>query len=143
MTEKRGIKLTIVERLKLLECLPKEGTFADLKILRKLKETLSFDEAEHKEFGIELVWECPDCKNRVASTTQPKCSEHDEAVLMTPTTVLTWKPEASVIEKEVFLGSRAKELTGDALKKLDNASKLTESHISIYEKFVAPAKKDA
>lgn len=47
------MKLNVLERLALLSVLPKEGNFATLKIVRKLREDLSFSEEEIKRFGIE------------------------------------------------------------------------------------------
>jgi hypothetical protein len=47
------MKLTVLERMALLHALPQEGNFATLKIVRKLREDLSFSEAEYKAWGIE------------------------------------------------------------------------------------------
>lgn len=43
------MKLSILERLILLGTLPREGNFTTIKIIRKLRETLSFSEEEHKK----------------------------------------------------------------------------------------------
>ena len=45
------MELTVSERLVLLGILPKEGDFTTLKIIRQLREELSFDEAENAEIG--------------------------------------------------------------------------------------------
>jgi len=42
------LKLNTAQRLVLLDVLPKEGNYTTLKIVRKLKESLSFSEEEHK-----------------------------------------------------------------------------------------------
>ena len=42
------MKLTVLERLTLLNTLPKEGDYTTLKIIRKLQDDLSFSEDEHK-----------------------------------------------------------------------------------------------
>lgn len=46
------MELTVWERFKLLEVLPKEGDFATLKIVRKMREGLSFSEEDFQRFGI-------------------------------------------------------------------------------------------
>lgn len=43
------MKLTVLDRILLLGMLPKEGDITTLKIIRKLREDLSFSETEHKE----------------------------------------------------------------------------------------------
>ena len=43
------MKLSVLERLALLNVLPKEGNVTTLRIVRKLREDLSFSEEEHKE----------------------------------------------------------------------------------------------
>lgn len=40
--------LSTADRLVLLSILPQEGNITDLKIIRKIKDDLSFDEADHK-----------------------------------------------------------------------------------------------
>ena len=46
------MKLSVRERFMLLSILPPEGNFATLRIVRQLREALSFSEAEHEHFGI-------------------------------------------------------------------------------------------
>ena len=42
------MELTVKERIALMDALPREGNFADLKIVRTLQDSLSFSEEEHK-----------------------------------------------------------------------------------------------
>ena len=42
------MKLSVLDRLVLLNALPKEGQVTTLKIVRKLQDDLSFSEEEHK-----------------------------------------------------------------------------------------------
>ena len=42
------MKLSVADRLTLLNVLPKEGDYTTLKIVRKLRDDLSFSEEEHK-----------------------------------------------------------------------------------------------
>ena len=55
------MKLSVLERLTLLNILPKEGDITTLKIVRKLKDDLSFTEEEHGILNFQqteerLVW---------------------------------------------------------------------------------------
>lgn len=56
------MKLSVGERLVLLSVLPQEGDFTTLKIIRNLKDDLSFTEEEHKLYqfqfeGEQVIWE--------------------------------------------------------------------------------------
>lgn len=51
------MKLNVLERFGLLHALPEQGNYADLKIVRQLRENLSFGEEEQKELEFE---ELPD-----------------------------------------------------------------------------------
>jgi len=95
------------DRLILLNILPKEGNYTDIKIVRKLREELSFDEAEQAALQLTLG--------------------EGGAV--------KWKPEAD-LPKEIEIGPRAKVIIEDLLKKLDKEGKIKEEHLSLYEKFV-------
>ena len=45
------MELNVLERIILLDILPQQGDFTTLKILRKLRESLSFNEEEYKHFN--------------------------------------------------------------------------------------------
>lgn len=101
-----GTELTVLERLVLLSILPKEGNFTTIKLLRQLRENLSFDEEEHKKLqfiqdGGQVQWD-----------------------------------EKANLTKHVQIGEKQCDLIHDALKKLDDEKKLTDNHFSLYEKFV-------
>ncbi len=102
------MKLNVFERLALLNVLPKQGNFVTLKIIRELKEDLSFDEKEIKE--LELTVD----------------SENGNA---------TWNPEKDK-GKEIEIGGQANKVIVEALEKLDKQNKMTENHMSLYEKFI-------
>lgn len=101
------MKLKTFERLVLLNVLPAQGDFTTLKLLRKLRETLSFSEAEHKAL-------------------QFKKSEDGR---------IQWLAEGDV-EKDITIGEKVNDIIVEVLKKLDKEKKLTEEHYSLYEKFV-------
>ena len=102
------MKLTVIERVSLLGVLPTEGNFVTLKIVRQMRESLSFTEDEIKTLslrqdGDQIMW------NALAET-----------------------PGGT----EIAIGEKAKEIIAESLKKLDQQGKLTEQLISVYEKFV-------
>ena len=100
------MKLNVYERLILLNVLPKEGDFTTLKIIRALRETLSFSEAEHKALEF-------------------KQEEQN----------IQWKQEADK-PKDVTFGEKATDIIVEVLKKLNTDKKLTEQHYGLYEKFI-------
>jgi len=102
------MKLGVFDRLILLNILPKEGDFTTLKIIRTMREDLSFSEEEHKALEF----------------------KQEEANIQ-------WKKEAD-IERDVNFGEKATDIIVGVLKALNDAKppKLTEQHFSLYEKFV-------
>jgi len=107
-TTQLGTELTVLERLVLLNILPKEGDFTTIKLMRKLRESLSFDEEELKK--IEFVQEGEQTR---------------------------WNEEASKsMLKPIQIGEKMTDIVHDALKKLNDEKKLTNEHLTLYEKFV-------
>jgi hypothetical protein len=100
------MELSVFERLILLNILPKEGDFTTLKIVRKLREDLSFSESEHTALQFKQ-----DGGN------------------------VQWKQEGDV-PVEISIGEKATDLIVEVLKKLDKEKKLQESHFTLYERFV-------
>lgn len=102
------MKLSVYERLVLLNTLPNEGNFITLKIVRELREGLSFNEKEIKELNL---------------TVNPEKG------------TATWDKEKEP-NKEIDIGREAKKIIVEALEKLDKDEKMTQEHFSLYEKFV-------
>lgn len=100
------MKLSVMERLILLASLPKEQNYIHLKLLRKLKESLSIDNDEAKKIDFSINGE-----------------------------EFRWNPNAE-FEKEVEIGDVEENIIKKELKQLDRAEKLTENHMSLYEKFI-------
>jgi len=86
--------------------LPQEGNFITLKVVRKLRESLSFSEEEIKQY---------------------KFVQSEGRV--------TWDDKAEQ-SKEIELGEKAMDIISEALKKLNEDKKLKDEHFTIYEKFV-------
>jgi hypothetical protein len=101
------MQLSIHDRLTLLAVLPKEGDFLTLKIIRKLREDLSFSEEELKA-------------NKVVQNGDG---------------TITWQEHGHM--KDIAVGEKATDVVVAALKALDEQKKLTDAHFSLYEKFVA------
>ena len=100
------MELSVMERLVLLNLLPQEGNFTTIKLLRKLREELSFNEEEHSMLKF--------------------IQDGDQ---------VRWNEEANVV-KEIRVEGKMLALIVDALTKLDGESKLKNEHFTLYEKFV-------
>ena len=105
------MELSVHDRLLLLNLLPKEGDLTSIRIVRQLRESLSFSEEDHKTLHMEQF--------------------EDE---QTHQMMLRWNQEFPA--KEVSIGPKAQLLIGDQLKALDSAKKLTEEFLSLYDRFV-------
>ena len=90
----------------MLSALPLEGNFITLKVVRKLREGLSFSEEEIKQYN--FIQD----KGRI-----------------------TWDDKAEQ-SKEIEIGEKAMDIIKEALKKLNEDKKLKDEHFTIYEKFV-------
>lgn len=98
------MRLTIPERLLLLNALPKEGDITRIRIIRELREALSFTEEEHVQFGIvqegdRIGWDSPDGGAR-----------------------------------DVDIGETALGIARETMQKMNEEKALTERHISLFEK---------
>ena len=102
--------LSVVERLTLLSILPEQGNLTTIKIVARLREELSFDEAEHKRLNFH--------------------QDDDGKRLM-------WDMNGPM-EKDVEMGPKAMGVVYDALKALDDKEILTAQHIPLCEKFGYP-----
>jgi len=121
--------------------LPKEGDFVTLKLVRKLRETLSFSEKEIEAIEFKNNWRCPKCGKIELATSLIKCN--DCGVYMQPAGQVTWDEEkATSVIKDIHMGGTMISLCTDVLKKLSAEQKLTEQHMSLYEKFVEGEEKD-
>ena len=128
------MNLNVLERLALLEVLPREGDFVTLKLVRKLRESLSFSEAEIAQIDFNQNWKCPKCQKEVSSPDAPKC-ECDS--YMAATGSMTWDAgKGEKVLKEIHMGEKMLTMCVTTLKKLDSEKKLTESFFSLYEKFI-------
>lgn len=129
------MRLEVLERLALLSVLPKEGDFLTLKLVRKLRESLAFSEVEIESIKFNLRWKCPRCQKELASPEAMECPDCD--IYMTNIGQMTWDIEkAKSVVKDIHLGNKMLALCTLTLRKLSDEQKLTEQHMSLYEKFV-------
>jgi len=100
------MKLNLSERCALLSILPAQENIAVLRIVKDLRMALAVTEDEYKEFEI--------VQNGNSITWNAKGKE----------------------EKEIPIGEKATDICVDALKEASRTKKLTEQHISLYDKFI-------
>ncbi len=98
--------LTVQERILLLQVLPREGNYANMKILNELRMNLSYTEDELKKWDIDV-------------------NEEDQTV--------SWKENG---ETDIPIGEKATGIVIDELRKLDSQNKITNPVMPIYEKFI-------
>ncbi len=103
------MKLTVEERIIAFEILPKEGDFLTLQALRELREALSLTEEEKKRFGVEI---------QLQDNGTMDCS---------------WENNGEV---DIPLNEMKLELIRLPLREKDGQKQLTDSMVSLYEKFV-------
>lgn len=100
------MELQLLDRLLLLKALPREGSFATLKIIQKLKMDLALTEAEYADLEV-----------KEGNGT------------------LTWNPDKDT-PREIPIGEKANDIIVMALKKRDRDGELTEQELPVYEKFI-------
>ena len=94
------------ERLVLLSLLPVEGDLTAIRIVHELKQALSFTEEEHKSLNFRT----------------------DEEGFT------TWDSGVNSV-KDIPIGRKAHEQVQNALDGLNAEKKLTENHLSLWDKF--------
>jgi len=100
-------KLNVPERLTLLSILPQENNFINIKIIREASLNIGFNDKESVELAIKQTGEN-----------------------------ISFDAKKGIIEKPIEIGERAYSLICEELEKLDQTKKLTQSHFTLYEKFV-------
>lgn len=100
------MNFSVQERLVLLQALAGvQGNLAELRIVRELKENLSFGEKEHKELGLRVEGER-----------------------------MVWNAQTAQ-DKEIEIGDVARDIIVRRLKELNEKKVLTEAHLFICDKF--------
>lgn len=145
-------KLNVLERLLLLGLLPETGSLTTIRIVRELRETLSFKEDEHEVLIFQTLpnsnvrWRSPDdwktFKRYELDDGQEQWAMLDGAFSFNGKWGEKKKAEyAAKCEEligdgvELEFGKKARQQITDALKKLDEAKEVKEVHYSLFEKF--------
>ena len=100
------MQMQVCDRIALLGILPQEGDFTTLKIVRELREALSFTEAEHAELSI----------------------QHEGQTIR-------WNVEADT-PREIDIGKKAAQVIAGSLETLNSEKALRGEHVRLYELFV-------
>lgn len=139
------MKLTVMERIQLQNMLPEKGDYITLKLIRKLRESLSFSEKEINEIRFKTHWRCNTCNTIELSAQTPKCPSC--AAYMENAGMVNWdEKKALKVIKDVHMGKTALETCRAVLKKLSDEKALTEPMMKLYEAFcidVADEEEDA
>jgi len=140
------IKLNVMERVKLLEIIPPSGNRLNIKILRRLRETLSLTEAELNQIPVRYEFRCMHqlydkddtltgiCNQRGYFSDMPTCPEHKESMQGTGNFQILNAPILYSLIKEVHLGNEAVKIVREAYKVLDNANQRDEFFDILYDK---------
>jgi len=99
------LQLSTLDRLLLLAALPEKGSFTTLRIVRGLREDLSFSEEEHAALNF---------------------TEDGDMV--------RWEPEADIV-KDFEFGKKALDCIERALKTKSEGGEADEQLLAIWEKF--------
>jgi hypothetical protein len=100
------VELSVWERFRLLNILPEKGSFVTLKLVRKLRESLSFTEEEMGLYDFK---------------------QDGERVM--------WNPDAPQV-KEFQFGPKTMNIISDALRAVDKRQMLDQTELVLFEKFV-------
>lgn len=111
--EEIRMELTIAERFVLLNMLPQQGDITTVKIVRQLREALSFSEQEHVDYEIHTE---PDGNGRA---------------------IFRWNPSKSGAVKDVEIVGVGRKLVVEALQRMEQEKSLTESHVTLWDKFMS------
>ncbi len=101
------MKLSVLDRVSLLNILPREGDITSLRLVRETRENLSFSETERAELQFKTF----------------------------PTGHMKWKDNGN-IEKDIELGDTVIGMIVVALKTLNEKKELLEEYLDLYERFV-------
>lgn len=105
------MKLTILDRIIIMQILPAESDISTLRIVRDMKKKLGFSTEETEKFNI---------KNIVEPNTGRSS--------------ITWDAKAMTEEVDIKLVRVEREIIINAIDELDKKKKALEIHIDIYDK---------
>ncbi|KKL67453.1 hypothetical protein LCGC14_2134820 [marine sediment metagenome] len=107
------MKLSVLERLVLLNILPAQGTITTIRIVSDLRAALSFSEAEHKKLKFSTA---EDGNTR-------------------------WESD-NIKDKDIAIGPKAHVLIQESLQKMSDEENMSVDLLSVWEKFMDEEKDD-
>jgi len=107
--------LSIHERLLLLSILPREGSIATIKIVRELRESLSFTSDENILYSINIK-QNDDGSSNIIWKDKPDTGEE-------------WEPV------EINISQKAHEIIMETFEKMSTNKQFSEAHLDLYDKF--------
>tara|TARA_Y100000310_G_scaffold136383_1_gene135245 strand:- start:9226 stop:9663 length:438 start_codon:yes stop_codon:yes gene_type:complete len=140
------MKFSVLERIVLSQLLPEKGNYANMKLLRKAKENLSFTEEENKLLMFRLVGNNQVWNGTIAidKATGKPVDVAPEDLKKDPDIVrkmveedpdaFEYKP--SVEDKDIVIGDVVLKMIVDALKGLDKQEALMHDHVPLYDRLV-------
>lgn len=136
------MKLNVLERLMLLNTDLNPRNITTVKLIRKLNESLSFTEEEHKKLIFRNRYRCPNCDNAISSAIPVKCGNCD--IYMEDIDKVEWSPEgdAEIGEKNIHMGEKVTSVIVTTLKKLNDEDDLVASYESLWDKFIGEEGED-
>lgn len=103
------MELTILSRITLTRLLPSEGDIPTMRLIKKLREKLSFTDKELKEFKIQKM-------------SSPSGSK------------IIWDPKMYNKTVDIKVVKEERQLLLEQFNELDKKKKVTETHLDIYDK---------
>jgi len=104
------MKLTILDRILIMQILPAESDFVTLKLVKELKDNLSFNDKEIKKYNIKTI-------NNEQGRGQ-----------------ITWDSKALNKTEDIKIVRAEREIIIEQLEKLDKEKKANIHHVELYDK---------
>jgi Fe-S-cluster-containing dehydrogenase component len=126
--------VTAFERLILLNSLPATGDILTIRAIGDLRSQLAFTDEEHETLQFKRVYKCSLCGERAEVPAMelkaPRCCDNP----MGDIGKVEWLQDVEQ-EKEIAISEAGKTVIKSTLEQLHNEKKLTEQHLSLYDKF--------
>jgi len=142
------MKLSFMERLKLMEVLPRKGDFETMKIAQALRKSLIFTESENIEFGVEakepghcdncgyVGFAAPDGSCPISIPVEGETPECQNSIFIkTGEQQITWNVEAAR-DAEIEIKAIEKGVVVRSLNELSKSGGMTDQHLTLFEKFI-------
>lgn len=106
------MRLTIANRISLLDLLPQQGNIVTLRLLQDLRKKVALSEEEIKKFGVKQV------------------RSGDTGIL------IQWAPEFDKIRVDILMNESEKTIITREIMRLESQGQLTMNMLPLYDYFV-------